>query len=807
MADNPFARYATEPGGAPAPPPSGNPFAKYVAPPPMSSGEAAPPQVLGTLDSEDDSGKSYFRTPSGQSVAFDRNQHRLQRSDDGTVQVFPAIAAPPKDQSKPERGIFVPGGFDPKTGEFSRLVAPEIIHAPYEAFKRLLASPEALQSQDPQVGKDVAGQALTVGAAALPGTAFGKVARAPANVAPEAVDMARNRAASAAGDLAATEALGVRPFGPAFQQGPMAATARQILEVPLVGAPIKNALDEAHVGLSQAAERVAADVGRGGTPETVGSAVQRGLERFRTAGVDDLEPGVLQARGVAPYAPVQRPDIMSAGQAERQAQAQTMMQVPALRGPAVGPTAYTSRGVPVPPAQTLNQTYLARRTAADLSDQELSTLIRTPAHETSFGARAEALYEAADRMIPDLARSNGSMNPGRLPAANMRQTLSAINSSIANQISGQRAIGGDLAARFLNRQSHFSLDELRAVRTEIGRQIADYNPMQATLSGGQLRQLYGAISRDMEVGLRDLYNRSVIASRLPAGNPARVSREVVERAAGALRTFRTADRYYRMGSMNMDRFMGVVGAASPEQATTKVLAAATQRGGANMGLLRSAYAGLRPEERADLSALLIRKLGTPQPSSGGIVREVGFSPSSFTTGWNAMTPEARRLMFGGPHAQAIENLMRAARRLAEVEKLANHSRSASNGLTVMGIVGGGGSVLTSFATGNVLPILTGVGGAGLMTSLSVVMSRPSYARLAVAYANARSRVVSAPFNAAGRASSAAPSRSDRMALASSVRALIAAAANDNRLLPLARQVASENGIDPAIADDDRRPKR
>jgi hypothetical protein len=46
-----------------------------------------------------------------------------------------------------------------------------------------------------------------------------------------------------------------------------------------------------------------------------------------------------------------------------------------------------------------------------------------------------------------------------------------------------------------------------------------------------------------------------------------------------------------------------------------------------------------------------------------------------------------------------------------------------------------------------------------------------------------------------------------MALASSVRALIAAAANDNRLLPLARQVASENGIDPAIADDDRRPKR
>ena len=778
---------------------------------------------------------------------------------------FASPAAPEKPQAKADeplakRGILFPVG-ETQKGE-PTLAVPEIIHAPYQAFKtaweKLSEAPGVPLSDRPEeTAKQVAGEGLTAATGALPATSFGVLGRgAPGTVGavgsvarealsneigsssgwlasrlryagaeptgamleqaardmaqrpvpqqapawlPDRLALATERAGQAAEDLAAHQELGVRPFGPAFQQGPMAATARQITEVPVVGAPLKNALDQSYRGVAEAADTVAGQVGREGTRETVGTGIQRGLQRFGSARLEELEPGIAADAGVMPYGASQRVDLMSAAARQRAADAA------AIERQVGQPQARTSRGASVPPAGTRNQTLIERRDIEDLSPAELNSLIRTPADQTSFATRASALYEAADRMIPDLTRVNGSVNPGQLAAANMRQALTSINANIANQISGQAAIGGELAARFLNANSHFSLDQLRAVRTEIGRQIADYNPLQATLSGGQLRQLYGAISTDIEVGLRDLYNRALIASRLPAGDPRRVGADVVERAAGALRTFRTADRYFRQGRERIDRFMGVLNADRPEAAVDRLMAAATQRGSANMRMVRAAFHALRPEERADLTALMLRRMGTPAGSAGGITREVGFSPTSFMTAWNNMAPEARNMLFGGEHARAIDSLYRVSRRLAEVEKLANHSRTASNGLTIMGLVSGAGSIITSLMTGNPLPLATSAGVGSLMMSLSTVLSRPSYVRLAVAYANARARVLSAPFVASGRMGAMmrgnAPGAGELRALSASVREIFAAAAQDPRLLPFARQVASENGIDPSQAKE------
>jgi hypothetical protein len=89
-------------------------------------------------------------------------------------------------------------------------------------------------------GVDPARAAVSAGLGAAAGPVAGWLAGRAAGPAPLAVQRARE----AVEDAGAHARLGVRPFGPAFSSGPMASTARQLAETPLIGAPVRNALEE-----------------------------------------------------------------------------------------------------------------------------------------------------------------------------------------------------------------------------------------------------------------------------------------------------------------------------------------------------------------------------------------------------------------------------------------------------------------------------------------------------------------------------------------------------------------------------------
>jgi hypothetical protein len=518
-------------------------------------------------------------------------------------------------------------------------------------------------------------------------------------------------------DLEAFEALNVPTPGFAFGSGPMAAMGLEMQNMPIVGGMIQGQVERALEGGARATGEIASSIGEARTavsagervqeamrrglegtaqriagvadelsptasPFDTGRALQEGVERARSANVADLEPGVVERLGIPAQAPVQRPLNMSQGAAAQAAEAapirESLGEDFLRRGQTVRsiPTE-TSRGVQVPSALPRDLTLTTRTTAEMLDDTQLGRLIRTPAAQTSFASRAEALYERAWRMLPAMMRQETASgrvtaNPNMVAATNTREALGQIDQSIANQIAGQGTINGDLAARLRNpRAANFQMDDLRAIRTEVGRAIGKLNPLTATLDGGQLRQLYGAITRDMEIGFETIANRALIRSRLSNNRSDFVPEGVAREAAGALRAFRTADRYYRAGQVRFERFSKLLRAQNPEAASKIIINATKGRGQGDIDLVRTALAVLRPEERNEIASLVLREMGMPSSTARGMEQAVGFSGSNFQKAWRDMNPAARNMLFRPQHLSEIETALQEIGRWDRVRSILN----------------------------------------------------------------------------------------------------------------------------------------
>lgn len=585
--------------------------------------------------------------------------------------------------------------------------------------------------------------------------------------------IAAARARAIAEDSAAFERQGVREFGPAYNQGPVASVAKQLSETPVIGGPLKNNLDESIIGAAQAVERTADNLGDARTFDQAGNAVQRGLERYRSDGLQQMEPGVVQRLDIAPEVQGPAHVVMSQG-AERVAN-----QAAPIRERIGSDVTQTTRGAEFAggrPSQ-LRDRFLARRTGVeDVDEAHLDNIIRTPASQTSFATRSEALYEKAWRQIPALMRENNTVNPNLVNPTNTRMVLDQVQGQIGSMIAGQTTLNGPLVERLTNARSNITLGDLRAIRTEVGRALGSSNPLQQTLNRQQLMGLYGAISRDIEIGLDTIANRAAVGTARGNNAPNYVSPDMARQAGQALRAFRTADRYFRAGQDRLERVYTILQADNPERAAQRLLSAAVDGGRGNIGLVQSVRGALRPEEWGQVSALALRELGKPVASARGTAHEAGFSVSSFMTRWNKMDERARAMLFDGPQRQAIDDVVRISSRLAEVEATFNTSRSATNALNVGGLFAAGGAVMA------------GDGGATLLGSAlagsgaAVLMSRPAYAKWMARYArlraDARIRSIDGP----------------TPQIASHIRALGVMTASDAEARAVAEDVAHDNGV-------------
>lgn len=529
-------------------------------------------------------------------------------------------------------------------------------------------------------------------------------------------------------DIQAFRELELQPFGPATGSRGTARYARTLEEIPIIGGTVSSPKANVQAGAQAAQESIARQLGAEASQEATGAMVQRGLDRYRSAGLEDLPPGdVRQIRvagpqgqsqnvprptNIEPYQPVRAAEALSEPAAMRQNPATLEGGIIAgARAANAGGMATTSRGAQVTAARPLNQIGLRRTNAQDLSDTELAGIIKAPSRNTSFATRGEALYESAFRKIPELRRADGSVNPNQIPTVNMGRAIDQVIGQVGSQIAGQNTIRGELAQMLANRRANLMFSDLRAIRTEVGRALGNFGQFDVGLDRSQLNALYSAATKDMEYGLRDIANRAWRDVARPPGDPARISADVARRADAALYEFRRADRYYRQGKARMDGFLKVLGAENANEAVRKISTALKERT-ANPAMLRSIAGVLRPEELNALRGHIIEGIGKGRP--GSKAAESGFNFNNWATDFHAIMdgPGKKFMTDGLPEAAArrLENLARVVNRMKYYEQTTNYSGSAYTGLL-------GAGAMSMSNPGSIPWVIGAVGAMGLSGKL------------------------------------------------------------------------------------------
>lgn len=515
-------------------------------------------------------------------------------------------------------------------------------------------------------------------------------------------------------DIQAFRDLEMEPFSPALGSTGTARAMRTVEEIPVVGGTVKGPKTTAEVQARDAQAKLAKDLGAPATEEAAGSLVQRGLERYRGAGVSDIEPGTLRGTPVGPQGPVRPLNIdpyqsVKAAQRMTAGQAENATAAAPIRAAESGGRVATARGAVVPAARPLDQIGLRRTNVEDLTAAERQRIIEAPSQQTSFKTRAEALYENAWQRIPKGLRTNESMNSNQIGWKNMQDTMRQIRRETANQIAGQGTIGGPLAARIMRARTHTNLAELRSIRTEIGRALSNFGDFETSLDRTQLNRLYSAASKDMEAGLTDLSNRAWIRTRSTGADKIPISQ--AREADAGLYEFRRADRYFRQGQARMDKFMNVLDAKTPNEAARKIITGLKEKT-ANPGMLREIAGTLRPDELNSFRGHVIGQLGSKRP--GSVAAESIFNWNNWATDYNAImsAPGGREFMTKGMDAGVatrLDNLARVVNRMKYYEQTKNFSGSAysaiglaslSNPMNAVFMLGGGalaGKLFTSKA--------------------------------------------------------------------------------------------------------------
>lgn len=320
--------------------------------------------------------------------------------------------------------------------------------------------------------------------------------------------------------------------------------------------------------------------------------------------------------------------------------------------------------------------------------------LRVPTREWPFPSKARAVFDLALRPV--------ERNPAQL--TNTSRVLGEIRAR-ADSADVQNFLrdpviqnAEQLVARLQKQGARGQAPTLRDLR-EVRRKIRLQREQPGALGGQGVEN--AALGRIEAALTEDIY-----AAAGPAADDLRRAdafyrrhRERVEEA------FRAFDPDHNDASIG---FRNIIRAADRRTGNTRALAA-----------LRSA---LPDSEWRTIAASLIDEMGTPTNGAAGFTAELGFSIDRFANSYRAMSPQARRILFGsrggqgGPSARTmrvladdLDNLAEVALAQKGVERSANFSGSgrdvnnyATFGLGVANLPAAAGTVLGLGLTGEML---------------------------------------------------------------------------------------------------------
>lgn len=298
----------------------------------------------------------------------------------------------------------------------------------------------------------------------------------------------------------------------------------------------------------------------------------------------------------------------------------------------------------------------------------------------NIAATRSKLYAAADVLIPTHTQ---------VPLSNTRATLSALTAIPAGasatgakfvnpQIKALAAdIERDLAASrtagpmgtLAPTQGGIPYETVRAIRTRLGKELSDFS-LSTDRPTAQLKELYGALSRDIE---------QTAAQQGPA----------------AAQAAKRASNFYKLSADRLDELQRVVDKNGGSEKVFNAVMAGTRDGGST---LRAVMQSLPKEGRRALTGAVIKRMGLANPGMQDAAGEA-FSAQTFLTNWNKVSPEAKRALFDrhGPQfaasmdrvAQVAENIRNGSRVFANPSGTANRAAAYGYAISLLGSLGTG----------------------------------------------------------------------------------------------------------------------
>lgn len=205
-------------------------------------------------------------------------------------------------------------------------------------------------------------------------------------------------------------------------------------------------------------------------------------------------------------------------------------------------------------------------------------------------------------------------------------------------------IKANIAADLKANNGVMPYEALRALRTKVGSMLDD--TLTSGVPNGELKKLYGSLSADLEAGAKQ---------------------------AGAGEAFARQNSYYRARMDRIENTLERVLGKTPEETFARLM----PKDANQATTLRATMRSLDPEQRQVVTNAAVDRLGRATPGKQDAAGDV-FSPETFLTNWNKLSPGAKAQLFSDPkmrqNMEALANVSENLRGGAKV--FANPSGTA-----------------------------------------------------------------------------------------------------------------------------------